>query len=131
MRTILSVAALACVLSAGCSLPGEKVQCGWYAGIIKPPVINTEMPVLVQQQQGLMGASPLGSVSGPVSEGQFIHSATTPVMPQPIPMQSRLKMIATPQYDPCPPGTRLTAEEWLKIADQAGRQKMPNGAAHQ
>lgn len=126
MRTVTIFAALASVTITGCMMPWDKAKCGYTFTIHKPPVINTESQVLVAPTAQGTTASPLGTVSGPVIDGQFQQGVPEPLgMPK---VEPRPKNVM--HHDPCipaPGGTRLTIEEWRRICDHVGRTKMPVG----
>lgn len=118
MRKIVYCLVLASMGTLGCSLPGDKARCGFHFEVIKPPTINTESPVLVQTGQPIVGAHPMGTVSGPVQEGQFLHGPAQPTPTVPVPPRSMMRMPIGGVCDPYRPGGVLTVEEWCRIQQQ-------------
>lgn len=108
----------ACSLLAGCALPGDKATCGFHVELIKPPTINTESPVLVQTGTPIVGAHPMGTVSGPVQEGQYLHGPAAPPMPAAPAAKTLMRMPIGGVHAPCQPGGVLSVEDWCRIQTQ-------------
>lgn len=71
---------MACGL-AGCANDGGcHRSCGWRFEVVKPPIVTTTTPILIQSSSGQFGAHPMGSLAGPVTEGSATHA---PAMPMP------------------------------------------------
>lgn len=124
MLQAICAAAFASFACTGCSLPGEKARMGWTFIAHKPPVVNTEMPVLVQHQTGDITGQPLGTVAGPVNAGQWLHGkGNVPLMMGQVP-GVRADMV----YGGCqqPVNQQLmTCEQWCQIMRAAQAQRMP------
>lgn len=97
-RFVVSAAAIAATFAlvglSGCSSSGSCARCGWRFEIIKPPMVETHGAVLVHQGAPLMGAMPVGHLSGPIAE--------------PVPVQLR-QLPAPRMVLPCEPAPRAAA----------------------
>lgn len=73
----LIVACVGCV-SAGCCMPGERARVGWTLTVHKPALIAGDNSTLVSPSYQGVNAAPLGTVSGPVQQGQWNHGTVAP-----------------------------------------------------
>lgn len=124
MRKINACVVLSLLLTAGCAMPGDKATVGWEFHVLKPPTINTESPVLVQAAQTTVGAHPMGTVSGPVTDGAFNHAPTAPSQPMPKASARRYQVIPAEIDSDCAPRGALTCDEWMKIMSQMQSQRI-------
>lgn len=125
MRKFMMLSALSALSFAGCQIPHNKATCGFHFEILKPPTLNTEMPVLIQSSSPQVGAHPIGSVSGPVQEGQYLHSPATPMSSGLVPQAPLRRLINQPCNAPCDPKQVLTHEDWCIYEAGKAAKKMP------
>ena len=95
---------------AGCQTEACQRGCGFHFEVLKPPTITVATPVLVQGGSSLVGAHPIGTVAGPVVQGEYQHAPAAPAVPvvprQPTPATQpafqRMQPIMVPAAPPAP-----------------------------
>jgi hypothetical protein len=128
MRKIVAavVAGTVCLFS-GCSMPWERNHCGFHFEILKPPTIDTNTPVLIQNGGQQVTAHPMGTSAGPVTEGQFLHGVPAPMMMPNARPEQRLRLMGPNIASGCEQPRGMSAEEWCKIMNEMNRMRMPAG----
>lgn len=124
MRKIVLLVGLLLAGVSGCSMPWERAHCGWYAGIIKPATLDQPNQVLIQPNLMNGNASPIGSVAGPVLDGQHTLGQTQQAVPLVMPRAGAVLS----ECAPCPPypqHPRLTFQQWCEMQRQAKGTALP------
>lgn len=133
MKKLLTFAFLSLV-GTGCNaLSGDHAHHGWFVGAWKPSSVDQQGVTLINQTAGQMGASPMGTLSGPITDANSTHAPVIPVptLPNPVPnmgkVSKRYAPIAANVCEPCEPCPTLTLDQWIALQKQAERKKMPSG----
>ena len=104
----LTVACLTCA-AAGCSSPSCVTSTGWRFEVMKPPTISVSTPILVQGGSSMVSAHPIGTVAGPVTDGQFTQGpALTPsIVTTQAPVRVTPRMVQPAGCTPSQPAEKI------------------------
>lgn len=122
MRKLLLVVPVVLVCLSGCSLPWEKRHCGLDVHFIMPASIETNGTVLIQGNSGSIEAHPMGTVTGPISDGSFNAAPTKPAVP-PAPMPNKALSVGDCGPQAGPP--RLSCDEWMNMMNATRNASVP------
>lgn len=101
----------------GCAMFGEKAHCGFRFEILKPPYIDTSMPVLVQSTSPTVSGQPMGITTGPIGGGDHYFQSPPQTIPVPCaPQAPPVRTYAPPLAAPCgEEGPALTQSQWRSV----------------
>lgn len=116
------------LIAPGCCCHQKSADMGWRFEVVRPPVIHTEMPMLVQSGPGLLSAQPLGGAVGPIAAGTWqqaggLEPAQAYARPVIVPQPLAAPCVPQQQTLPAPslaPQRQLTCEEWCELMKARG-----------